>query len=204
MSQTALSNLIAPPEKPNVTQLKVGSGLQAEAKMEAILSIAELMEKGTQSTTAIMAYLRSTYGISTRDTAIKYRNLAVTLLAREHKPMNRENMRALQVGRLQYYIERVYKLIETHDTDFEGGERDNKWYDTHAKLWSKLNDFMARLHAITGLNEITVNNTDDRKRIIFLRPGEKPNDPKSHNVVSSVEVQDVIEGEVTEQPTTQP
>lgn len=200
MSKTSLSTLIAPPDLPKATEYTAGHNLADEVKMEAILSIAEVMEKGTQSTTGIMAWLSANNLPSSRPTAIRYRNLAVTLLAREHKPMNRENMRALQVGRVQYYIERVYALVEEHESGFSGEERDNKWYDTHAKLWSKLTDLMARLHAITGLNEITVNNTDDRKRIIFLRPSEQPKDATSHNTTPSVEVRDVTEGELVEPP----
>lgn len=194
MSYTDLATLVAPKTKPIVTQLQAGDELSDEVKMEAITSVADMMEKGTRSTTAILAFLNTTYGIRTRNTAIKYRNLAMTLLAREHKPMNRENMRALEVGRLQYHIERIYNVILEYEAQTELRDREPKWYDVYAKLWARLNDFGARLHAITGLNEITINNESSTKRIVFVRPGEPM--PKSHNMGTSVE--DVLEGTIIE------
>lgn len=199
---TDLSTLIAPPDGPNVSTIEAKPNAHPEPtdeiKLEAILSVAELMEKGTRSPTAIQGFLAANYGLTSRNTATKYRNLAMTLIARENKPMNRENIRHLEVGRLTWWIERLTNKIK----DYEDGRPEPcdddylKWHDTYAKMLSKLNDYGARLHAITGLNEITVNNADDRKRVIFMRPGE------ATTVTPTVEIRDIIEADVVAPNTT--
>lgn len=206
MAHTDLSTLIAPPAEANVELIEPGSRpgapIEDEVKLEAILSIAELMEKGTRSTIAIMGWLAGQGLPASRPTAIKYRNLATTLIARESKPMNRENMRALEQGRLMYWIERLTNKIKDYEDAIPAPASEDylKWHDTYTKMLSKLNDFAARLHAITGLNELTINNNDHKSRIVFHFNGskdttDKANVPTSHN--TSPSVRPIIEGEAT-------
>jgi hypothetical protein len=197
MSNTDLATLIAPDLASAQPRNGVGSPIDDETKMEAIVSVAELMEKGTRSTAAIQEHLAKVYHLTSRPTAIKYRNLAAALIAHEHKPMNRENIRALEIGRITYWLERVTKRIEEFEEDRPTKDDDDyfKWHDSYAKLLGKFNDLGARLHAITGLNELTINNNDQPKRVIFIRPGDTM--PKSHNVSPDSQVSELIEGEVS-------
>jgi hypothetical protein len=158
--------------------------LTDEQKMEAIESVADMLMKGERSTGSVQDLLAKLMpeGKCSRNTAIKYRNAAMKLLERESKPMNRENLRNLEIGRLHLVIERTYNTIDEFESSKPSSTDDDwlKWHETWAKLMSKLNDAGARLHAITGLNEITINNTDDRKRILFIRPGEQVAKPIGH------------------------
>lgn len=206
MSISGLSTLLAPQTDLKPDRLKPGSPVDDEVKLEAILSIAELMEKGTRSTPAIQQFLIANYGIRSRDSAVKYRNLAGMLMQRESKPMNREMWRAMEIGRLNWWIERLSARIQTYEAQAPKTRADEdylKWHDTYAKMLSKLNDFAARLHAITGLNELTINSNEHKSRIVFHFDGsknttDKVNVPKSHNTSPSGKpFTEIIEGEAT-------
>lgn len=206
MSDTDLSTVLAPPDEAKATQYRPGQSPSEEVRLEAIISVAELMEKGQRSTTAIMVMLKDNYGLATRDTAIKYRNLAAMLMQRETKPLNREAWRAMEIGRLNWWIERLSERIQTYEAQAPNTRADEdylKWHDTYAKMLSKLNDFAARLHAITGLNELTINSNEHKSRIVFHFNGskdtpDKANVPMSHNTIPSGKpFAEIIEGEAT-------
>lgn len=164
--------------KPAVIKPKPGpvhvNWLTDDEKIEAITTVADMLSKGERSTVSIQEYLATIFpsGSCHRETAIKYRNAAIKLLEREHKPMNREAMRNLEIGRYTYLIERIYKRIQAFEDTMPAKGHDDyiKAHDTWSKMMQRLNDYGARLHAITGLNEITINNVNDQKRILFVRP----------------------------------
>lgn len=152
--------------------------LTDDRRLEVVAGVAEMLERGERSTSSIQEYVAKhmPMGSCSRPTAIKYRNSAMLLIHHETKPMNRDNIRALEIGRYTSLIERIYKRIASFEENIPDKGHDDylKWHETWAKLWARLDQFGARLHAITGLNEITINNGDTAKRIVFVRPGEKP------------------------------
>lgn len=177
---------------PVVVDRSHSNQLKDDDKIAVVSSIAEMLMRGERSTSTIIDFMKTQLpdGTCSRATALKYRNAAMALLEREQKPMNRENIRQLEIGRYTYLIERMYKVICQFEDATPILGRDVKWHDSYTKLWGKLNDLGARLHAITGLNEITINSGDDRKRITFVRysptpTGHIPSPPDTTNASST-------------------
>ncbi len=165
--------------------------ISAEQKMEAVLSVARLIEKGLRSTSTIMEHLGPFFprGTVSDRTAIKYRNAAMAVLHEENKPLNREHIRNLEIGRYTYWIDRLTRERETFIND--GGTKDARYYQALDKMTTTLNKYGERLHAITGLNEITINNGETQRRIVFTYAS--PQDIAKVNQPS-----EVIEGTVVE------
>ena len=125
------------------TLLKLGKGLSAEERMPYLLEIRESIEQGYASVTEIA----NRYGI-TEVTASSWRRQALQMIAKDDNGYTREGIRNIQVGRIQWMIERLQRQLDTEsdtDTRLKIHDRIVKYYDSMAR--------------ITGLNSEQVNVT---------------------------------------------
>lgn len=143
--------------------------IKTAERAERLAVVCEMMRSGIRSTSAIM----QRFDVSA-PTAIAYRNEAMTLLREENKALDREHLRSLEEGRLLYWLEWTQERIQASSESQEKRE------------WLKrLEALLSRYHAITGLNEITINNNNTEKRIVF-HINAKQSTPKP-----------IVEGEAT-------
>lgn len=169
---------------PGATIKQPGEPYTLAERQAKILQIADMLSEGRRSTKTIMDELKIS-----RPTAIEWRNLALLILADESKPMNREALRNLEIGRLNGLIERLTTKISALEwpDDIKAKEY-NITLNTYDKLLGRLKDFGEQLHKITGMNtEINIS-IEEKRRIVFVRPTKPQTDAQ--------------EGEVVEQPTT--
>lgn len=111
--------------------------------MPYLLEIRESIEQGYASVTEIA----NRYGI-TEVTASSWRRQALQMIAKDDNGYTREGIRNIQVGRIQWMIERLQRQLDTEsdtDTRLKIHDRIVKYYDSMAR--------------ITGLNSEQVNVT---------------------------------------------
>lgn len=138
-------------------RLKPGQKLKIPDKIDILLEIRDTLERGYTSTT----YLAETYGVTVM-TASKWRREALLLVAKDDNGYTREGIRNIQIGRMQYMIERLQKDLDSA-TDV----------DTKVKLHDRIVKYYDSLHRITGLNtELQVHQHQQLKPLQIVRAAD--------------------------------
>lgn len=151
-----------------------------------VFVVAELLEKGIRSTSRLMEAIQCS-----RPTAIKYRNAAMDLIHNESKPLNREHLRNMEIGRLTYWIEQLTDKINAIEWDTDTGSQEyTRQFEMYNKLLQRIREQADQLHRITGMNTEVQINIDEKRRIVFHRP-----EPTNATVV---------EGDVVDSAATKP
>lgn len=172
-----------------------------EAQQARVQAVAELLEKGTRSTAALIKALAE-QGISvSRPTVIKYRNYALNLIAEETKPMNRDHLRNLEVGRLGYWIEQLTGKINGLDWSVLDKDGTPVAFYMYDKMLQRLKDMGDQLHKITGLNTDVHVNIDEKRRTVFIRPSDTSavKDTGATHGISNNDNNHVSEGQIISQ-----
>lgn len=170
-----------------------------EAQQMRVRMVADLLEEGVRSTGALNRRLIE-LGVSvSRPTIIKYRNYALTLVAEETKLMNRDHIRNLEIGRLNYWLEHLTEKINALDWGVLDDNGTPIAFDMFNKMMQRLKDMGDQLHKITGLNTDVHVNIDEKRRIVFIRPqgAVDVKDTGTHSIVNSNDNNDHIsEGQI--------
>lgn len=173
--------------------------LSYEAQQQRVMLIADFMTtKGIRGTTALMNELaKSGYKVS-RPTIIKYRNSALDMIANESKPMNREHLRNLEIGRLNYWIEEITGKINGLEWTVLDNDGKPVAFYMYDKLLQRLKDMADQLHKITGLNTEVNVSIEEKRRVVFIRSQDAVNvkDSGQPNHMSSNGNDDIMEGVV--------
>jgi hypothetical protein len=191
-----MSTDISTPEKTRAiaSQTPDDLDLSYEAQQSRVMVVAEMLTLGERSTSKIMERLKVS-----RPTAIKYRNSALTMIAEESKPMNREHLRNLEIGRLNHWIDKITEKI--NDLDWSVLDDDGRpvAFYMYDKLLQRLKDMGDQLHKITGLNTEVQVNVDEKRRVIFIRSQAALNVKDSgdpNHMSSNHNNNHVVEGEI--------
>lgn len=141
-----------------------------EAQQQRVMMVADLLTNGTRSTAGLKAALTELGVEVSRPTIIKYRNAALEMIAEETKPMNRDHLRNLEVGRLGYWIEQLTEKINGLDWSVLDKDGQPVAFYMYDKMLQRLKDMGEQLHKITGLNTEVNVNIEEKRRIVFIRP----------------------------------
>lgn len=153
---------------PGTLSLKQGQSVATDVKLMYLFELRDMMEQGFTSITKIC----EAFNIS-RDTASNWRKQALLLTAKDDNGFTREGIRNIQIGRIQYMIERLQVDLEkTTDVDVK------------VKLHDRIVKYYDSLARITGLNsEVQINVHTQLKPLTIVRPTLEPDVPVSHNVM---------------------
>lgn len=143
----------------NKLSLKQGQKLPISDKLDYLFELREMLEKGYTTTSAIAEH----FGI-TPPVASAWRKQALQLIQKDDNGYSREGIRNIQIGRIQYMIERLQRDLDAA-TDV----------DTKTKLHDRIVKYYDSLARITGLNsEVTLHQHQQVKPLQVVMPHTTP------------------------------
>jgi hypothetical protein len=175
----------------------VGIDTSYEAQQQRVMMVADLLEKGTRSTKALQDAMIALGVEASRPTIIKYRNAALEMIAEETKPMNRDHLRNLEIGRLNYWIEQLTGKINALDWSVLDKDGQPVAFYMYDKMLQRLKDMGEQLHKITGLNTEVNVSIEEKRRIVFIRPQGASDVKDSGASLHNSNNDNVIDGVVT-------